>query len=143
MFPNQDVNINTIEEKNLEHGKSFDFDFKLGDFVVKDGNVELISGIDALKVWIEKILRTEKFKFKVYESQEGDQYGISLLELVNSGYPLTFIEAEIQKEIKETLLKNNEIKAVYNFIFNRVKKVLHVTFSVNSIYGTIEQEVII
>lgn len=143
MFPNQDVNIDTIENKNIEHGKSFSFDFKVDDFVVKDGKVESINGIDGLKIWIEKVLRTEKFKFKIYDTKENDKYGISLLELVNSGYPLTFIEAEIQKEVTETLLKNNEIKTVYNFAFNRVKRVLHVTFNVNSIYGVIEQEVII
>lgn len=144
MFPNQDINIdNVLKNETVKHGKSFNFDFAKGEFVVIDGKVESIEGIEGLKIWIEKILRTEKFRFKIYNTESNEKYGISLLELVNSGYPLTFIEAEIQREIIETLITNTEIKTVDNFIFNRVKKVLYVTFDVSSIYGVIEKQVII
>jgi hypothetical protein len=122
-------------------GKSFLFDVNTGDFILKNGKLQAIEGIEALKVWIQKILKTEKFKFKVYETGEINEYGVTLLELVNSGYPHAFIQAEIQREIAEALDRNPEILAVNNFSFTREKRTLIAHFNVNSIYGTVEQEV--
>lgn len=60
MFPNStDITINN--ESNTSSGtKSYMFDFENGDFVVHDGKLIECDSIDAIKVWIEKILRTEK-----------------------------------------------------------------------------------
>lgn len=142
MFPTQNVNLDTVtqdEEKTTNNGKSFYFDFKQGDFKVTDGKVQVIENIDSLKIWIEKVLKTEKFKFKIYD---GVDYGVSLIELITSDFPIAFIQAEIEREITETLLKNSDIKSVNSFEFTRNKRTLNVAFIVNSVYGEIEQEVI-
>lgn len=60
MFPNS-TDITIDNESNISSGtKSYMFDFKNGDLVVRDGKLNECDGIDAIKVWIEKILRTEK-----------------------------------------------------------------------------------
>ena len=39
---------------------SFNFDFSKGDFVLDgSGNIETVSGVESLKLWINKILRTQ------------------------------------------------------------------------------------
>ena len=53
------------------------------------------------------------------------------------------MKAEIERTIKEVLLKNNSIKSVENFKFERNKKLLTVSFDCSTIYGTIENEVIL
>ncbi len=35
--------------------KTFDFDFGNGEFVMKDGNPVILSGINALKLWIQNV----------------------------------------------------------------------------------------
>lgn len=135
-------NINDIET-NSKMGKSFLFNFETGDFVLKDGNLVEIEGVEALKVWIKKILKTEKFKFKIYETNKIDEYGVTLLEFINKDYPIYFVQSEIQREITEALLTNPEINDVSSFIFTRETRGLVVTFSVDSIYGTTESEVIL
>lgn len=129
------------QETKTTLGKSFYFDFKSGDFILRDGKLIVTDGIEALKIWIMKILKTEKFKFKIYENGEMSEYGVTLLELINSGYPQFFIQAEIQREVTEALLRNIEITGLSNFIFTREKRTLVVNFDVSSIYGTIQQEV--
>lgn len=143
MFPIYEPQLNSIEneENKTTAGKSFLFDFKTGDFIVRDGKLAEVEGIEALKVWIEKILKTEKFKFKIYETGEIDEYGITLLELINSGHPQIYIQAEIQRTVTETLEKNVEIINVDEFSFSRDKRTLVVNFTVNSVYGTVGQEV--
>lgn len=57
MFPNS-TGITLNNETKLSSGtKSYLFDFDRGDFVVRDGKLIECDGIDAIKVWIEKIKR--------------------------------------------------------------------------------------
>lgn len=147
MFPDYEpilkVNVNNDTE-NIEttnYGKSLLFDFTIGDFVVKDGEIQTVEGIEELKQWVKKILITEKNKYKIYEKvgDEDNEYGVSFYEILYSNYP-PFINAEIQREVTEVLLKNSEIINVYDFNFIRDKRALTVSFTVESIYGTISEE---
>lgn len=138
----------TLENSNIEltetsiiNKKSFLFDFEKGEFSIADGKIQVVEGIEALKVWIHKILKTEKFKFKIYDTGEEEQYGISILEFINNDYPQAFLYAEIQREVIEALLKNPEIIEINNFNFVKDKRTLNVSFDVISIYGTTEQVV--
>ena len=58
-----DLEFNTEEIiKDLPPiGKSFLYDFKKGDFVMKNGKMVVIHGIEVLKQWILKVLKTERF----------------------------------------------------------------------------------
>ena len=142
MFPQQDTKLNTTTES--PNGKiSFQFDFSTGDFLVEDGKVKSLNGFEALKMWITKVLKTEKYRFKIYNSDNVEKYGASLQEIVTSGYPIEFIKSEIQREITDTLVKNIDIKSVGNFNFTRNKRTLNVKFDVSTVYGQVESEVII
>ena len=60
MFPNS-TDITLDNKTQTSSGtKSYLFDFTTGDFVVRDGKLIECDGIESIKVWIEKILRTEK-----------------------------------------------------------------------------------
>ena len=60
MFPNSTGITLNNETKSSSGTKSYLFDFDSADFVVRDGKLVECGGIDAIKVWTEKILRTEK-----------------------------------------------------------------------------------
>lgn len=137
MFPEYAPLLQDNTSETTTMGKSFLFDFETGDFITKDGKLQAVEGANALKVWIEKVLKTEKFKFSIY-----DTYGITVMELITSDYPQVFIQAELQREITEALLKNPEITSVSSISFSREKRTLKAEFTVNSIYGIIGQEVI-
>ena len=79
MFPNSTgvtLNNETISSNGT---KSYLFDFDSGDFVVRDGKLIECDGIDSIKVWIEKILRTEKVRYNIYNNTE---YGCHLEDLI-------------------------------------------------------------
>jgi hypothetical protein len=143
MFPELSPQLqnNTEELEAAKLGKSFLFDFNTGDFITKDGKLQVISDVEALKIRIEKVLKTEKFKFKIYDTDKTNKYGITVMDLITSGYPQAFIQSEIQREITAALLVNPEVLSLENFIFTREKRTLVVNFDVNSIYGTTGQEV--
>ncbi|MEG0775502.1 DUF2634 domain-containing protein [Clostridium sp.] len=134
IFPQEEVNINQIQSTVLSNniGKSFLFDFNTGDFVLKDGKLVVIEDIEALKVWIEKILRTEKYKFKVYEKEDTRlEYGVTLQDLiVGNNYPIEFIQSEIRREVAAALLKHPLILGLDNWNIEKDNPILKVSFRV-------------
>ena len=65
MFPNSTDIMISNETKSSSGTKSYLFDFANDDFVVRDGKLIECDDIDAIKVWIEKILRTEKGRYTI------------------------------------------------------------------------------
>ena len=128
MFPNS-TDITLDNESNTTNGtKSYMFDFENGDFVVRDGKLIECDSIDAIKVWIEKILRTEKGRYKIYDNTE---YGCHLEDLIiGNSYTAEFVEAELKREIEDALKQNPQITSVTNFNIIRNKNAITVTLEV-------------
>lgn len=143
MFPGQNNSIKDNAKNNsseiYSNGKSFLFDFNSGEFKLQDGKLSTIEKLEALKSWINKILRTDKNKYEIYKNTS---YGVeNLKDLLTSNYPFEFIKAEIERSVKEILLKNKNIKSVERFEFERNNRLLKVSFNVISNFGLIESEV--
>lgn len=129
MFPATENTAVSEGEKTGGMGKSFLFDFDTGDFVVQDGKLVECNGMEAVRVWIEKILRTEKGRFRIYEDTD---YGCRIEDLlIGSNYPVSFIEAELKREIEEALLQNPRITAVSNFSLERGVSFITVSMEVS------------
>ena len=128
MFPNStDIAINN-ETQTSSGTKSYMFDFENGDFVVRDGKLIECDGINAIKVWIEKILRTEKGRYSIYDNTE---YGCHLEDLIiGNSYTAEFIEAELKREIEDALKQNPRITSVTNFNITRNTSAITVTLEV-------------
>lgn len=128
MFPNS-TDIMLDNESNAASGtKSYMFDFENGDFVVRDGKLIECDGISAIKVWIEKILRTEKGRYPIYDNTE---YGCHLEDLIiGNSYTAEFIEAELKREIEDALKQNPQITSVTNFNITRNTNAITVTLEV-------------
>lgn len=124
---------NSTENNDLsETGKSFLFDFKTGDFVLKDGRLVEVTGVEAIKVWIEKVLRTEKYRYKVYEREDKNEYGVVLEDLiVGNDYSHAFVEAELRREISQALTKHSMIQSLSNWSIVKNNPTLNISFKVN------------
>lgn len=128
MFPQTEVVTTTQSVSENTGTKTYLFDFDKGDFVIRDGKLIECDGVEAIKVWIEKILRTEKGRFKIYDNTD---YGCHLEDLIiGNSYTMEFIEAELKREIEDALLLNPQISAVSNFKILREKNSLTVTMEV-------------
>lgn len=143
MFPetsNIEVNSNNTTEI-AKLGKSFLFDFKKNQFIFKDGKLVEVEGVEVLKVWIEKTLRTEKFRFKAYDDVE---YGVILEDLiVGHKYPRVFIDAEIKREITDALVRHPLIKSISDWKIEKDNPRAYISFKVNTVDNSFNQEVII
>lgn len=119
-------------------GKSFLYDFDTGDFVLKDGKLVSVRELEALKMWIMKAIKTERYRFKIYD-KEG--YGTTLEDLLGTNFPRDFIEAEIKREITSSLTSHPLIQNVVNWTFERDGEWMRVNFKVLTIEGAFDMEV--
>jgi hypothetical protein len=128
----------TTDTVKYGFGKSFLFDFNKGDFALKDGKIQTAEDISALKVWIEKILRTKRDEYKIYE---GTPYGSRFDDLaVGSTYPPTFIDSELRREVEDALTQNPQIITVSDFTVDRSAGNCTVNFNVTLTSGLVINE---
>jgi hypothetical protein len=116
---------------------TFAWDFDADDFERRDGKLIVLTGLEYLKVWIRKALRTVKDSL-IYE---GTDYGSGHESLIGSNFKPAFAESEYVRMIRECLLQNDAITRVDNFTFSQSGARLVISFSVQSIYGTLEEAV--
>jgi hypothetical protein len=133
-----EFNTETITEDLPPIGKSFLYDFDKKDFVLKDGKMVEIYGVDVLKQWITKVLKTERFRFRIYDDVE---YGVTIEDLIGSNFPRAFVEAEIKREVTTSLLRHTHIQTVEEWSFERDGGWMKVNFSVGTVEGSFWQEV--
>ena len=117
-----DINIVTIPTKTYK--------------MELEENSNRISGFtdeqDAMKQAIYKIIRTERYKYIIYDWN----YGIELEDLF--GMPVNYCVPEIERRITEALLQDIRINEVNNFEFDTSKKgVVLVKFTAYTEFGEV------
>lgn len=117
--------------------KTFLWDFSKGDFVLKDGRLVEVTGIEYVKVWVEKALRTIKDSL-IYE---GTGYGSEHHTMIGKNFHPDFTRSEFERMIRDALLQNDAITQVDNFVFTQSGERLTIEFQVKSIYGSTEMGV--
>lgn len=139
MFPIDNFDVAATQE-NFDFGVSFDFDFEAGEFILIDGKLKEIDGKQALKVWINKIIDTDKDKFDIYKI-DSENYGLSLKEHLHNSKHSGLVYANIQNELETMLTTHPDIYGLNNFEFTRNKRTLTVNFTINTAYGEITEGV--
>ncbi|MBU7320269.1 DUF2634 domain-containing protein [Paenibacillus oleatilyticus] len=110
---------------------TFDWDFTTGDFRLIDGKLVKLTGIEYLKVWIQKALRTVAGTL-IYK---GTTYGSEHHTLIGRSFHQDFSRAEYERMIRAALLQNDAITLVDSFSFSQSGARLTINFRVGSIYG--------
>jgi phage baseplate assembly protein W len=126
IFPQ--VSVTTQATSPVEYGSEINFDFENEVFVLKDGEPEILYGIDALKMWIEKAIRTARYRWPVYSWS----YGSEIEDLIGKSLGNSVTQAEIKRYISEALIYDNRISIVQGFTFNQTGGEVTVTFEVTT-----------
>lgn len=112
---------------------TFLYDFKTCDFVMENGKPVTVSSVDALNVWIEKILRTQLNRYEIYTDTG---YGTNIEDLIiGKGYSTAFVQSELKREIETALLQNEDITEVKSISLSREKDLLTVEIALETVYG--------
>ncbi|AVK82461.1 hypothetical protein C3943_02310 [Lysinibacillus sp. B2A1] len=134
---NEDMEISERDARTF-NGTTFLYDFKKGDYVYRNGAPIIVEGQKALEIWIEKVIRTERFKFRIYDNVE---YGVTIEDLIGSNLPYSFLDSEMKRELTESILKNPLIENLSEWKFEREGSLWTITFTVETVDGSFEMGV--
>lgn len=102
-------------ETQISFGRSWQFDFKSGDFVMTP--TRKVAAADekaAWVMWCQKAIRTPRYRHLIYSRDHGEEFD----DLIGRGYSRAFIESEIQRIVTETLMVDPRTADVDDFSFN-------------------------
>lgn len=118
---------------------TYNFDFEKGEFVMSDGAVGVLSGVSALKLWIDKTIRTQFGRYSIYDDKD---YGANIEDLIiGKSYGFDFVESELKREIETALLKHNDILSLDSFSVVKNGTILNISFTISTAYGKLNEEV--
>lgn len=139
MFPDITVpNIVTEDDTNtIDHGKEPLFDFKTGQYVIKDGNPVLVDKMEALKIWIDFTIKTARYRFPAYSFD----YGCEIEHFIGLDIPQHVIDTEVKRVVKEALIYDDRIIDITNFTFSREKDKLEISITLKTVFDEFMQEV--
>jgi len=137
LFPELSV-AKISDEKRLPMYREWAFDFEKEELKTKHGKYYLVEGNEALKIWIYKALKTERYIFVAYTKN----YGSEVSTLIGIVEDEDILFSEISRYIEESLLVNPYIISVSDFNFSRSKSSeVDVRFNVNTIYGSMDVKI--
>ena len=113
------------------------WDFEKDEPILEKGDFKIIEKKEALKVWIYKCIKTNRYEHEIYSLE----YGTELSELIGQKYTKGLTESEASRFIKEALLINPYILEVNVKSANFNRDVLSANVKVSTIYGEVERNV--
>ena len=126
-----------IDVENLSPFREYAWDFEKDCFLYDgDGNHILLEGNEALKVWIYKALRTERFSYLAYSWR----YGIELHKFIGKVMGVKERHSELKRTIIETLMVNPFIRSIDKIEMTETKhaKDLQIDITLTTVYGELE-----
>lgn len=129
LFPAYIENAETVKTiDKIKKPKEYEIDFKTGQLTGRT-----VEGLEAIKVWIWLVLQTPRYRYYIYTWDYGNEFE----DLIGQGYSAEYITAEAQRMTEDCLLVNEDIQSIYDFSVDMENDQLSVSFTANTIYGSI------
>lgn len=143
ILPEANLNLANViasfsaQEKEIITPKEYAWDFEKNDFKLIDGKFQIVEGIEALKIWIWKALKTSRYTYPIYS----DDYGQEFEKLIGKGLSKSLIESEAKRLTLECLKENEHILTIKNFKVSKDKDILNITFTATTDCGEVTIDV--
>ena len=127
------TNTNVVDNINGRDAVEYAWDFEKNDFKLVNGRTYVVTGIEAVKIWVWKALSTKRNRFAMYTLN----YGNEVANVI--GQTKDIAEIEAQRYIGECLLVNPYIISVDEFIATILNDTINISFTVNTVYGQLKE----
>lgn len=137
LFPFIDPLEVEIIEDEIPIAREYAYDFKRGDFKLKNGKLYIVEGNEAIKIWIEKALITGRYKEIIHTWIYGSEFEDKIIGL---GYTKGLIKAEAERYTRECInaTLSDYVVSMNNFDISFMDSTLTIAFKVETIYGEVD-----
>lgn len=119
------------EENSLPVFTEYAWDFVNDKFFYEFGKHKIVTENEALKVWIYKTLKTERWRYLAYDND----YGIELEQFIGKRTNNAASAGEVEQYISEALLVNPYIQSIEEIQYSIEGDALAYKISLTTIYG--------
>ena len=138
IFPDWGTAPNTdSEEAALPLFREWAVDWENQTFALRNGQPYLVSGDEALKIWVTKALRpeSERFRYTAWSADYGNELALLLGGCVDQG----ILESQVRQYVREALLSSPYIREVDGFTFFKAGSRVEARFTVHTVYEKFTQ----
>ena len=114
--------------------REYEWDIQTHEFVVRNGNINILTGVPALKIWIYKTLLSQRGRYQAYTWN----YGNDLDALVGAAMTRDVLSSEAKRITEEALYTNAHIFNLKNFTAKMEDNTLEIAFVAETDAGDIE-----
>lgn len=131
------VTANTYTS-DLPTPKEYAWDFENNCFLYDtDGKHRIVEGDEAIKIWVYKVLNTERFRYLAYSWQ----YGIELRPFIGKVMGVQQRYSEIKRVIVECLMVNPYVKSIDTIDIQHEGDTVNISIMLTTIYGEVNVDV--
>lgn len=131
-------NLDNIKEEYLETNKpiptEYAWDIETGQFIIENGCIPIVEGIEAIRIWIYKCLKTVRGKYDAYDWT----FGHDIAYLLEQNFTRDYVISEARRITEEALLRNEYILSIQNLEINIIDKTLQISFDAITEYGNLD-----
>lgn len=124
-----------VKDKSIP--KEYAWDFSNNNFILQNGRMVILEGVEAIKVWIYKMFKTPRYRYLIYSWN----YGHELENFIGDGYSAGIVRNEVKRLVEDALALNSRIKGVSNLKVSFEKAKLNVSFTALTDYGEVSVNV--
>lgn len=123
-------------EEELPLAKEYAWNFDKEDFRYKNGKMYFVEGNEAIKVWLWKLLKTERFRDLIFTWD----YGSEIHELIGQGYTQGLTNSEAERYVREAIEYNlsDYVTDISDFEVDFNDRLLSISFIATTPYGEVE-----
>ncbi|MBW9158866.1 DUF2634 domain-containing protein [Clostridium tagluense] len=133
----QIIEATTSDTTELPLLITYAWDYVNNDFLLSDGKNTLVTGAEAVKVWIWKALQTPRYRYLAYSWN----YGNELEDLISQGLSNEALKSELERYLKEALLINPYIEGIKDISIIIDGSKVSTDFTVITVYGAVNMSV--
>lgn len=134
IFPFIDASVTDNTATETETPKEYAWDFEKNEFQLVDGKVQIVEGLEAIKIKVYKALITQRYRYLIYSWD----YGSEFEQLIGKNYSKELTEAEAKRFTEEALkvyFDKGWITAIKDFKISFSGDELSITFTIETPYG--------
>ena len=117
--------------------KEVAWDFEKDTPIIQNGDLKIVEGNEAIKVWVYKALLTPRYNYSIYSWD----YGSELMDLIGKAYTPSLTKEEAKRHIKEALEINPYILEVTVIDTSFNNGILNTDIKLLTIYGESEVKI--
>ena len=131
IFPVIPTDIPAQAAETVGRSPTFAFDStssRRGAFQLVDGALVERTGKEAVRQWFELMLRQKPGAIPIYRTDSSSQPGVDRT-MLDRRMPEGWVQAEIERQVRETAAFCPAVRAVDSFVFTRLRRGLQVEFT--------------